>query len=435
MTKIMLVEDDNNLREIYEARLLAEGYEIVSAKDGEEALALAIKEKPDLIISDVMMPKISGFDMLDILRSTPEIKTTKVIMMTALSQAEDKARADRLGADRYLVKSQVTLEDVARVAREVLTGEADTPIDPPVAAAVPPPTAVPAATMASPPPPTQIITPAAVAVTPVAVPPTFAVPAAPTIATPPPIVAPAPVQVAPLVVDEVNSPASDPSPLDATPAFPAASASPYVAQTSAQESADMNNQIKNFVDQPDPVEAPPQISNNPAPVAVPPPAMNITPAPVSSPAQPPTTPPNVETITVQTPPPDSTSLQPQIPSVPVVTATPTANDNVQTATPPPAAPPTDQNATENNVPVAHKKVIQPLNTLDQSAPNLNDLLVKEQAKDALAPGNAFAPAPTNSVVQPGGATVTPATPGGTAAPSQPGNVVQPGPGDPASIAL
>lgn len=134
MTKIMLVEDDNNLREIYEARLLAEGYEIVSAKDGEEALAMAVKEKPDLIISDVMMPKISGFDMLDILRSTPETKNTKVIMMTALSQAEDKTRADKLGADRYLVKSQVTLEDVAKVAREVLSGEA-----------APAPTAAPAA--------------------------------------------------------------------------------------------------------------------------------------------------------------------------------------------------------------------------------------------------------------------------------------------------
>jgi CheY-like chemotaxis protein len=120
MAKIMLVEDDNNLREIYEARLLAEGYEIVSAHDGEEALALAIKEKPDLIISDIMMPKISGFDMLDILRGTPEIKDTKVIMMTALSQAEDQSRAGNLGADKYLVKSQVTLEDVARIAREVL---------------------------------------------------------------------------------------------------------------------------------------------------------------------------------------------------------------------------------------------------------------------------------------------------------------------------
>jgi CheY-like chemotaxis protein len=120
MAKIMLVEDDNNLREIYGERLMAEGYEIVSAKDGEEALALAVKEKPDLIISDVMMPKISGFDMLDILRQTPETKNTKVIMMTALSQAEDKQRANNLGADKYLVKSQVTLEYVARVVDDVL---------------------------------------------------------------------------------------------------------------------------------------------------------------------------------------------------------------------------------------------------------------------------------------------------------------------------
>ena len=72
MSKIMLVEDDNSLREIYSIRLTAEGYVIVSAGDGEEALAMAVKERPDLIISDVMMPKISGFDMLDILRSTPE---------------------------------------------------------------------------------------------------------------------------------------------------------------------------------------------------------------------------------------------------------------------------------------------------------------------------------------------------------------------------
>ena len=122
MAKILLVEDDNNLREIYEARLMAEGYDIVSARDGEEALTVAMKEKPDLIISDVMMPKISGFDMLDILRTTDETKDAKVIMMTALSQSEDKERAEKLGADRYLVKSQVTLEDVAKVAREVLEG-------------------------------------------------------------------------------------------------------------------------------------------------------------------------------------------------------------------------------------------------------------------------------------------------------------------------
>ncbi len=120
MSKILLVEDDNNLREIYEARLQAEGYVIASAKDGEEALVVAKAEKPDLIISDVMMPKISGFEMLDILRNTPELKDTKVVMLTALGQAEDQNRASHLGADRYLVKSQVTLEDIVKAAHDLL---------------------------------------------------------------------------------------------------------------------------------------------------------------------------------------------------------------------------------------------------------------------------------------------------------------------------
>jgi CheY-like chemotaxis protein len=120
MTKILLVEDDKSLREIYGVRLLAEGYDIVSAGDGEEALAMAIKERPTLIVSDVMMPKISGFDMLDILRSTTETKDIKVIMMTALSSEDQRARGQALGADRYLVKSQVGIEDVVRTVHEVL---------------------------------------------------------------------------------------------------------------------------------------------------------------------------------------------------------------------------------------------------------------------------------------------------------------------------
>ena len=120
MTKILLVEDDKSLREIYGVRLLAEGYDIVSAGDGEEALAMAIKERPRLILSDVMMPKISGFDMLDILRSTTETKDVKVIIMTALSSEDQRKRGEQLGADKYLVKSQVGIEDVVRAVHETL---------------------------------------------------------------------------------------------------------------------------------------------------------------------------------------------------------------------------------------------------------------------------------------------------------------------------
>ena len=120
MTKVLLVEDDVALRDIYSARFMAEDFDVVTASDGEMALTQAVKERPDLIILDVMMPKISGFDVLDILRATPETKTTKVIMMTALSQNSDIEKGKSLGADEYLVKSQVTLTDVIEKAKEVL---------------------------------------------------------------------------------------------------------------------------------------------------------------------------------------------------------------------------------------------------------------------------------------------------------------------------
>lgn len=136
MSKIMVVEDDASLREIYGIRITAEGYDVVSAGDGEEALAVAVREKPDLILSDVMMPKISGFDMLDILRTTPETANIKVIMMTALSAEDQRQRGERLGADRYLVKSQVGIEDVINTIHEVL-GDRPAP-------AAPEPTAAPA---------------------------------------------------------------------------------------------------------------------------------------------------------------------------------------------------------------------------------------------------------------------------------------------------
>lgn len=120
MAKLLLIEDDNNLREIFEMRLQAEGYETLTASDGEEGLTVAMKEKPDLIIADVMMPKLSGFEMLETLRASPEMGQVKVVMMTALGQAEDRTRGEKLGVIKYLVKSQVTLEDFVRVVREVL---------------------------------------------------------------------------------------------------------------------------------------------------------------------------------------------------------------------------------------------------------------------------------------------------------------------------
>lgn len=110
--KLLLVEDDDALAGVYMMRLKSEGFDIRRVANGEDALAAAKDHKPDLVLLDAMMPKVSGFDVLDILRNTPETANLKIIMLTALSQETDKARAQGLGVDDYLVKSQVVISDV-----------------------------------------------------------------------------------------------------------------------------------------------------------------------------------------------------------------------------------------------------------------------------------------------------------------------------------
>lgn len=110
--KILFVEDDDGLAEVYLTRLDAEGFEVKRVPNGEDALVTALAFKPNLILLDAMMPQVNGFDVLDILRNTPETANIKVIMLTALSQDSDRQKAVDLGADEYLVKSQVVIADV-----------------------------------------------------------------------------------------------------------------------------------------------------------------------------------------------------------------------------------------------------------------------------------------------------------------------------------
>lgn len=117
---ILLVEDDDRLANVYETRLQAEGFQTKRVANGEDALAAALQVKPDLILLDVMMPKVSGFDVLDILRNTPETTNIKIIMLTALSQDSDRERAKSLGVDDYLIKSQVVIADVVGKVKEHL---------------------------------------------------------------------------------------------------------------------------------------------------------------------------------------------------------------------------------------------------------------------------------------------------------------------------
>lgn len=118
--KILLVEDDNSLATVYVDRLEAEGFEVKRVENGEDALAAAESFQPDLVLLDVMMPEINGFDVLDILRNTPKTANLKVIMLTALSQDSDKERAMSLGVDDYLVKSQIVIADVVDRIRHTI---------------------------------------------------------------------------------------------------------------------------------------------------------------------------------------------------------------------------------------------------------------------------------------------------------------------------
>jgi two-component system phosphate regulon response regulator PhoB len=118
---ILMVEDDDNLAKVYLMRFKAEGFDVKRVNNGEDALAAATQYHPDLILLDVMMPKISGFDVLDILRNTPETANIKVIMLTALGQETDRKKAENLGVDDYLVKSEVVLNDIIQDIKRVLS--------------------------------------------------------------------------------------------------------------------------------------------------------------------------------------------------------------------------------------------------------------------------------------------------------------------------
>ncbi|MDB5185349.1 MAG: hypothetical protein JWN38_1157 [Candidatus Saccharibacteria bacterium] len=433
MAKVLLVEDDNNLREIYEARLQAEGYDIVTAHDGEEALVVAKAERPDLIISDVMMPKISGFEMLDILRNTDGLKDVKVIMLTALGQADDQQRADRLGADRYLVKSQVTLEDIVKVAQHLL-GQDEAVPEAVAAAAAPAPAAAPEPAAATPAP--VVPAPAAPAVTPVA-------PATP----PEPAAAPEPATPAVVTPDPVVEP-TEPEPatpaptVEATTPIDSAAVSPTLSEleastaaSTASEEADVQAQIIDFEAAPAP--EPVAVEPTPTPQAAIDEAMQPEPestaAPAPEPVVAPATTPDPAPAT-----PAATPVAPATPPEPAATpASPATNDQVMAEAVQDLSGDTPLHPNDGTSGSGHaKKIVAPLDTPAQ--PDINELLAREEAKEIQAgivtdPSQQLSPevvtpAPPSSEDQPSGGA---ANPGSDVSPSDSGEK----PFDPNSIAL
>lgn len=124
ISKILIVDDDESIRNALQLQLEKDNFSIVVAADGEEGLALARTEKPDVILLDIMMPKIDGLQMLDQLRASDDWgRRVPVILLTNLTDTEKVAEAVGLGVYDYLVKSDWRLEDVAGVVREKITGK------------------------------------------------------------------------------------------------------------------------------------------------------------------------------------------------------------------------------------------------------------------------------------------------------------------------
>lgn len=118
--KILIVDDDMILREMYEARLKEEEFIILSAADGAEALEKVAKEKPDLIVLDIMMPKVNGIDVMKKLRENEETAGIPIILLTALVREIDKLKEMMKDYDAYLVKSEIMPGEVVAKIKDSL---------------------------------------------------------------------------------------------------------------------------------------------------------------------------------------------------------------------------------------------------------------------------------------------------------------------------
>ena len=112
IAKILLVEDDEFLANMYRAKLEIENYEVVMALNGEAGLHMAEEKNPDLILLDIVMPKMNGFEVLKHLKSDKDLKKIPVILLTNLGQKEDVEKGLKLGADEYLIKAHFLPSEV-----------------------------------------------------------------------------------------------------------------------------------------------------------------------------------------------------------------------------------------------------------------------------------------------------------------------------------
>lgn len=120
---ILLVEDEPLLRNLLKQRLEKEGFEVLAAENGQEALEILKGKGLDLILLDIILPKVSGFELMEKVREDPQYQKTPVIVISNLGQESDIEKGERLGAVGYFVKAHVSIEDLVRQIKSYLGGE------------------------------------------------------------------------------------------------------------------------------------------------------------------------------------------------------------------------------------------------------------------------------------------------------------------------
>jgi len=120
MKKILFIEDESVLQKTFDSAFKSEGYEVISALDGETGFNLAKAKKPDLIVLDMVLPKLTGFEVLKKLKETPGTKEIPVIVLTNLERMSDIDKALELGATTYLVKVNYSLDEVIKKVKKIL---------------------------------------------------------------------------------------------------------------------------------------------------------------------------------------------------------------------------------------------------------------------------------------------------------------------------
>lgn len=118
--KILIIEDDRFLRELIARKLTAEGFSVLEGVDGEEGIKKAKKEKPDLVLLDLILPGVDGFGVLTRMKEDPSLALIPVIILSNLGQKEEIDKGIKLGATDYLIKAHFTPNEIVEKIKNVL---------------------------------------------------------------------------------------------------------------------------------------------------------------------------------------------------------------------------------------------------------------------------------------------------------------------------